>query len=216
MPSRESYHREDLRGELLEGGHAHVAAEGHETLSVRALAVRVGVSPGAPYHYFPDRRSLLLALAVDGFEQLFQIGEAVAAGLQPPADRLISLADAFLGFQKEHPRLLELMYESELTRPKIEDAIAAQQQRGFTLLGNAIAAAVPGLDVSETRRRAVVFWASMFGYASLTGKGLLQPYAESLDEAAGWRAAAIHHAVSAAIAFPHQSFRSLASAEAFS
>ncbi|WP_374139319.1 TetR/AcrR family transcriptional regulator, partial [Sphingomonas sp.] len=65
-----TYHREDLRGELLRAGRAYIAEHGHHSLSVRTLANTVGVSPGAPYHHFKDRRALLLALAIDGYAEI--------------------------------------------------------------------------------------------------------------------------------------------------
>ena len=205
MPSKKpataaAYHREDLRADLLRKGHSHVAAYGHESLSMRALAQSVGVSPGAPYHYFPDRRSLLLAIAVDGFDQLLALGEDPDGQSLTPDRRLARIVETFLEFQQDHPRLLELMYESELTRPVIDAAIAAQQVRGFDLLTAAIVAARP-LERVVAQRRAVVFWATTYGFASLIGKGLLQPFADGgAATVAKWREALITQTVADAIA----------------
>ena len=70
MTRQNSYHKENLRQDLIDAGLAYVKAQGHASLSVRTLAQKVGVSPGAPYHHFPDRRSLLLAIAGEGFKDL--------------------------------------------------------------------------------------------------------------------------------------------------
>ncbi|MFV4725668.1 TetR/AcrR family transcriptional regulator, partial [Mycobacterium tuberculosis] len=66
-------HREDLRGELLEAAVAYVVREGHESLSLRRLADMVGVAPSAPYHHFPDRRALLIAVALEGYKAMLAL-----------------------------------------------------------------------------------------------------------------------------------------------
>ena len=40
----------------------------------------VKVSPGAPYHHFPDRRSLLLAVALKGYQRLTSEGRLAVEG----------------------------------------------------------------------------------------------------------------------------------------
>jgi len=59
MAKSKSYHKEDLRKDLLDAGRAYVEAHGHQSLSVRTLAQKVGVSAGAPYHHFGDRQKLV-------------------------------------------------------------------------------------------------------------------------------------------------------------
>jgi AcrR family transcriptional regulator len=194
------YHRENLREELLRSGHAYVTAHGHEGLSVRALAQRVGVSPGAPYHHFPDKRSLLLALALDGFHRLHALAGAIIGQGVSPVEKVQQLAKAFLEFQAAHPRLLELMYESELTRPSIDPEIVQEQLRGFGLLRGAIASAVPRLAESAAQARTVVLWSALFGYASLAGKGLLDPFADEGEAIISeWRESLVSQSVGAAL-----------------
>lgn len=71
MPtSRASYHHGALREALLSASLQLVDAEGINAVSLRRVAREPGVSPGAPYHHFPDRASLLAALAVQGYQLL--------------------------------------------------------------------------------------------------------------------------------------------------
>ena len=71
QPSAASrYHHGDLRTTLLRAAEAHIALEGTERLSLRALAREAGVSATAPYRHFDDRQALLVALATDGFDEL--------------------------------------------------------------------------------------------------------------------------------------------------
>ena len=50
----------------------HIAEEGTEKLSLRALAREAGVSATAPYRHFPTKKCLLAALATRGFDDLYE------------------------------------------------------------------------------------------------------------------------------------------------
>lgn len=172
--AKDKYHHENLRAELLAAAREAVERQGHETLSVRALAQLTNVSPGAPYHHFPDRRSLLLAVAMEGFDLLFSTSAAIGVGVGN--ERLAAMIAGFLDFQREHPRLFELMYESELTRPSIEPAIAERLHQGFEILTAAMALAVPLAPTATQRAQALAFWSAMYGLAKLQNRGLVQSF----------------------------------------
>src|SRR3984957_14395117 len=50
------YHHGRLRQTLIETAVKAIAQRGVDALSLRELAARAGVSTGAPYHHFPNRR----------------------------------------------------------------------------------------------------------------------------------------------------------------
>jgi AcrR family transcriptional regulator len=96
-----TYHHGDLRQALLRAAGEVLEKEGLEALSLRELARRVGVSHNAPYRHFPDRDSLLAALAAEGFEIL---GDA----LQSRARR--EMGEAYVEFALAHPQRFRLMF----------------------------------------------------------------------------------------------------------
>lgn len=173
---RRPYHREDLRRDLLQAADAHVREHGHHGLSVRTLAQAVGVSPGAPYHHFKDRRELLLAVALDGYARL---GEAAALAISAgasPAQNLLELCLSFIDFAQANPRLLELMYESELTSPAPDPALLHHQQAGRHALQVHLEAALPTLSEEERTLRLLSLWSTVYGFASLRNKHLIDPF----------------------------------------
>lgn len=174
-----SYHKEDLKGDLIKAATAYVTEFGHDDLSVRKLAKIVGVSPGAPYHHFPDRRSLLLAVALEGYRNLItlaRIDESASA-----RDQLICLAVDILNFANHNQRLFDLMYQSELTRPELDPEIAAAQLRGFEKLQSAVTALNPNLDRSEISIRIANLWSAIYGFALLRQSHMIQPGWELID-----------------------------------
>ncbi|KUR71673.1 TetR family transcriptional regulator [Novosphingobium fuchskuhlense] len=183
MATKKPYHKEDLRGDLLKAGRAWIAANGHVGFSMRTLAQQVGVSPGAPYHHFPDRRAFLLALALDGFREMLARSDAIAATFDHPADKLRALGAVFIQFAEESPHLVDLMYESELTTPAIDPELLAFQMRGHTAVRAAVAASIPGLDEEAIELRTLAFWSAIYGFASMRRKGVIRPVPGSVSGA---------------------------------
>ena len=91
------YHHGELREALLDAAEWLLARRGAESLSLRDVARRAGVSHAAPYHHFAGLAELLAALAERSFAQL---GAAMQAGVDAhPADaraQLIAIAAAYV------------------------------------------------------------------------------------------------------------------------
>lgn len=180
-------HREDLRQELLDAAKAFVAREGYETLSMRQLADEVGVSSAAPYHHFPDRRALLLAVAVDGYRAMF---DSSLAGVDStnPRERLRGILLNFLRFASQHRRTFALMYESELVREALAPEIQAEQDLGYRRLQELMQAAAPQLSDRERGIRMATVWCAVFGFALQSNRAMIrtpqpEPEHEELAEA---------------------------------
>lgn len=166
-------HRRDLRQELLDTARTFVEREGHEALSMRRLAEEIGVSSAAPYHHFPDRRALLLAVAVDGYRTMFARSTQGAAGLAPRA-HLRRLLLEFLGFASENRRIFALMYESELVREGLAPEIQHEQDQGFRGLHEIALAIAPHLSDRERGIRLATLWCAVFGFALQSNRNLIR------------------------------------------
>ncbi len=175
MPAKKPYHRENLRRDLLDAGREYVRQHGHHGLSIRTLAQQVGVSPGAPYHHFPDRRSLLLALAIEGFEEMHDGAEQVRRSTATPAEKLRKMGVLFIRFAETNPFLLDLMYESELTSPVLDPALLEYQLKGHFNLRDHLRAALPAVTDDEADLRVIAFWSAIYGFSSMRKKGVIRP-----------------------------------------
>src|SRR5919206_2322086 len=96
-----TYHHGNLRPALLRTAAKTLEKEGLGALSLRELARRAGVSHNAPYRHFPDRDSLLAALAAEGFEML---GDALEK--RPRRE----MGEAYVEFALAHPQRFRLMF----------------------------------------------------------------------------------------------------------
>jgi AcrR family transcriptional regulator len=115
--SRASYHHGALRDELIRACVALIEAEGIGAVSLRQVARAAGVSPGAPYHHFPDRSALLAAIAAQGYE-LLEPRLRQAREQAPTAARALgALIEAYVTFARDHPAHVHLMLRGELSEP---------------------------------------------------------------------------------------------------
>jgi len=127
MPqNRASYHHGGLRDELIAACVALIEAEGIAAVSLRRVARDAGVSPGAPYHHFPDRSALFAAIAVQGHQLLLDRLRAARETAPTAVRGLGAILEAYVAFAREHPGHLHLMLRAELsTSPHIPEAAHA-------------------------------------------------------------------------------------------
>lgn len=168
------YHHGNLREELLRQAEAVVREQGVDALSLRDLARAAGVSHAAPRRHFPDRRALLDALALRGYERLR--GEIVQAAGDGPGGfggRLRRVADAYVAFATREAALLDLMFASkhgEQAGP-VRDAA----QAAFAPVLELIAAAQGAGELAgeDPLRPGKVLLTALHGIAALAVAGLL-------------------------------------------
>src|SRR5688572_2987442 len=132
MWSVSTYHHGDLRSTLLRAADEIFEKEGLAALSLREAARRAGVSHNAPYRHFPDRDSLLAALAAEGFALL---GGELAK--RPEGEMGIG----YVQFALAHPQRFRLMFGGQLKFDEYPELRAAGEdsysklQKAFESLG---------------------------------------------------------------------------------
>jgi AcrR family transcriptional regulator len=99
-----AYHHGNLRQALIDTA-VQVAEEmGHEELSMRELARRLGVSSGAPFRHFPNRASLMAAIAEEATLRLRLCVERDLRKAKPDeVSRLKTLGRSFIHWALDTP-----------------------------------------------------------------------------------------------------------------
>ena len=150
MPTRKGkYHHGDLRAALIAAADELIAEGGIETFSLRAAALRAGVSPAAPAHHFGSARGLLTEVALLAFERadhyLQEAGQSEDA-----AEDIRSLSLAFITFTLEHPGHFRLMFRHDLVNRDDPRYPVVSRKPGMRL-GLAVAAYHGNTDVDLDR-----------------------------------------------------------------
>jgi AcrR family transcriptional regulator len=184
-PTRASYHHGSLRETLVRACLELIRAEGIGAVSLRRVAREAGVSPGAPYHHFPDRAALLTAIAVDGFRLLEARMIAARAGAATSSAALVALVEAYVRFAHEQPAYFRLMFRPELAHPDDNPEAKQAAECSFDVLCQVVAAGQRDGSVPPGDPDALVtgLWALGHGLASLWVDGSLDGRAQKLGSA---------------------------------
>lgn len=161
--ARNTYHHGSLKEACLEQGIALLKEVGAEKFSLREVARRVGVTPTALYHHFPDKEDLLAELAEIGLSKFQALFEAPADPGESPSGRLLRLAHAYLDFFEERPFFLDIMFAKTF-----EDYPNVQEVRSglfLLLMENLRQIGVPEGNLAHV---ALWCWSAVHGLATLT------------------------------------------------
>lgn len=143
LATKQSYHHGDLRSALIETGLSLLEAKAGGDIGLREVARETGVSATAVYRHFPDKDALLRALAQAGFEKLFDVQKAAAAGMASREMAFRATGQAYVHFAVANPALFGVMTSY---MPKAHDgealAIVADAPAGALLREN-IASLLP-------------------------------------------------------------------------
>ena len=169
-----AYHHGNLQTALLEEAADMIAEGGAESVTMRALGLRLGVSRSAAYRHFADKDALLIAVAAAGFGRLAERAQSVDTDSPRPGDeRLRRLGHEYVRFALENPAHYRLMYGKEAIGrrdvPELRDAGNAL----FEQLVDEIQAFQrhEGIEGQDPRAQAYVAWAAVHGLASLLIEG---------------------------------------------
>jgi AcrR family transcriptional regulator len=162
------YHHGNLRSALLEAARALALEQPIDSIMLREVARRAGVSHAAPYHHFADKRALLKALALEAFKELLHLSQAQN---QPdPKARLHHIGLVYVQFALAHPTEFGFMFRKSLCEPKgVYDELTEVANRCFEVLLKTVAAinASKGIEVQDLQAQGLVCWSAIHGLASL-------------------------------------------------
>ncbi len=104
------YHHGNLREELLEAAVRLADTEGPDAISMRALAREAGVSSAAPFRHFPDKQTLLDAIAERAGAQVDRKLDEVAVECTDALTQFRAMTVAYVRYAAEHRRLFTLIH----------------------------------------------------------------------------------------------------------
>jgi AcrR family transcriptional regulator len=167
-PKNTAYHHGNLRIALLNAARELAAENTIDSITLREVARRAGVSHAAPYHHFADKRALLRALAIDAFTEL---GKQIKDQWQTdPTQNLNTLGLVYVQFALSHPTEFRFMFRKTLCEPigtpdeltdiansifeMLISTIQTMQETGLVIAGN-------------PEELALITWSTIHGLSNL-------------------------------------------------
>ena len=156
---------------------------GVETLTLRAVGLRLGVSRTALYRHFADKSSLLAAVAREGFQTFRQdlVDAWESAGRGRAGFK--AMGAAYVRFAVANPAHYRVMFGGFKDLCERDPELAADATAAFQVLMDALLALQSaGLVRSdEPQELAEFIWATVHGVAMLTIDGQLGPDPAAAD-----------------------------------
>lgn len=140
-----------------------IETSGIESLSMREVARRLGVSHQAPYKHFDSRDHILAEVLKRAFEDFAYYLDARPQSVNPYAD-LAAMGHAYLQYAAEKPLQYRLMFGTPLPDPQQHPEMMEKAEYAFSRLRENIAEMkLP----SDTDMNALYVWSTMHGLASI-------------------------------------------------
>lgn len=184
--------RGDVRERIVEAARDIVSEEGLDALSMRALGLRIGHSPGTIYLHFQDKDELLGSVMSEGFKRLAESMDREVGKVEGGSglERFAALGRGYARFALENTGYFRSMFKmpgvahlegcpegsgAELSLPP-----EASRDRGVELLREAMESGEAAVE--DPKRAALVGWGLIHGLTSLYLSGHLAAHVGSHDE----------------------------------
>ena len=161
----------DVRRLVLDAALDIITSTGAESLSMREVARRAGVSHQAPYHYFGDRSGIFAAISEEGFSALagafrdvdFSNTSAARAGFI-----------AYLNFARSHVGHFRVMFRQDICGVTDNEETANAASSAFDELLQMVARTIgSSVDPKAAHTFAFTMWSQAHGLATLVIDGPL-------------------------------------------
>jgi AcrR family transcriptional regulator len=161
----------DVRRLVLDAAIAIIELEGAESLSMREVARRAGVSHQAPYHYFGDRSGIFAAISEEGFAGLAQAFRDVRETEMPAAKAGFI---AYLNFSRQHVGHFRVMFRNDICGVASHALTQTAADSAFEELRLMVSRITgPEIDPNKAFAFAATLWSLSHGLATLVIDGPL-------------------------------------------
>jgi AcrR family transcriptional regulator len=161
----------DVRRLVLDAAVAIIETDGAESLSMREVARRAGVSHQAPYHYFSDRSGIFAAISEEGFTGLARAFRNVHETEMPAAKAGFI---AYLNFAREHVGHFRVMFRNDICGVITHELTQIAADSAFDELRLMVSRITgPEIDPNKAFTFATMLWSLAHGLATLVIDGPL-------------------------------------------
>ncbi len=169
MARRSDHTKEELR-DLIVGETMNLVDDfGATNITARDIAARIGYTPGTLYTHFDNLGAIFLQVAVRILVRLKAQIQGAIDSAGDPADRLLEMGYAYLGFAEAHPNWFALLFNHKV---KQEQVVPAHLQETvdslFDLVRAELAALDPKATAAELELGVRALWSGVHGICALS------------------------------------------------
>ncbi len=169
----DKYHHGDLRNALIEESIKMINSSGEESVSMRKLAQRCGVSMAAPYAHFKNKEEMINAIK-EYVEEAFTkyLEDAVASCEKDIEKKIITLGNAYITFFIENPEYFTFLFSRGYIHANLDFKSSGEKDfKPFKILKDLCSIYFeqkkPELSDYEKELEIIRIWASVQGITSI-------------------------------------------------
>ncbi len=169
----DKYHHGDLRNALIEESIKMINTSGEDSLSMRKLAEKCGVSMAAPYAHFKNKEEMINAIKEYVEDAFTTYLEAAIAGCGNDIEKkIITLGNAYITFFIENPEYFTFLFSRGYIHANLDFKSRDEKIfKPFKILKNLCSIYFdekkPELSDYEKELEIIRIWASVQGLTSI-------------------------------------------------
>ena len=165
---RATLRHQELQERLITAAESAIATGGLPSLKARTVAEVVGCSVGAIYGVFADLDTLVLAVNGRTLDAMAAVLAAVPAARGGPAEHLVRLADAYLGYAAAHGPRWRALFQHRMPEGRpVTPGYAERQLAAFSFIEAPLAELRPDLPPAKRTVLARTLFSAVHGMVDL-------------------------------------------------
>ena len=169
----DKYHHGDLRNALIEEGIKMINTSGEDSLSMRKLAEKCGVSMAAPYAHFKNKEEMINAIkkyVEDAFAEYLEKAISVVAN-GDIEKKIIVLGNAYVGFFIDNPEYFTFLFSRGYVHLNLDYNSDEENFKPYKILKDLckqyFAEKKPDMSDYEKELDIIRIWSSVQGLTSI-------------------------------------------------
>ena len=153
---------------ILDSGRAVLAQSGYNDFSIRDVAARAGITPGAIYRHFRDREELIDRVVAESLATYeLELTRAIASEPVGSFARVVAMGMKYIEFAREHPEEFKVLFSPLRGQPRKISELPGRG--GFDILRQCVAEAIASgkLRDEDPDRVAFFLWSRVHGIVML-------------------------------------------------
>ena len=169
MARRSDHTKEELQ-DLIVGETMNLVDDfGATNITAREIAARIGYAPGTLYTRFDNLGAIFLQVNVRILERMKTQIQGAIDSAGDPADRLLEMGYAYLGFAEAHPHWFALLFNHKLQQGQSVPAYLQEIVDSlFDLVRAELAALDPKATAAELELGVRALWCGVHGICALS------------------------------------------------
>lgn len=167
MGRRSLHSPEELRRMILTSSREIVETDGMKGLSARAIAKKIGYSPGTLYNVFKNLDDLLITIQIALVEDAIGALKAVPAGTGPQ-DYVRALGRCYIDFALKNRRLWNLLFQhSPPSGTQGSELLSSSLASLATTIRHAVRPLMSQRSDADINEAAMAIWLSLHGMSAM-------------------------------------------------